>query len=74
METYRDIDGDSGVEEYELGEDWINVRFRGGATYRYDHAKAGAIHVREMKRLARSGEGLNAYINLHVKYRYSKRL
>ena len=35
MERYKNIDGDSGVSEYEIGADFIRVRFSTGATYLY---------------------------------------
>jgi hypothetical protein len=73
MRLYRDIDRDSGVSAYEYGDDWIIVQFIRGGTYEYRAAKIGSTHISNMKRLADSGEGLNAYINTHsaVKTGYS---
>lgn len=67
MKPYRNTDGDSGVEAYDYGDDWIEVRFAAGVTrnYRYDAATIGQPHIEMMKRLADSGDGLNAYINTH---------
>ena len=64
MQPYRDIDNDSGVLEYESGEDYIQVRFKSGSNrlYIYTYGSAGAQHVEEMKRLAAQGDGLNSYI------------
>lgn len=73
MERYRNSGGDSGVSAYEIGSDYIIVRFSGTArTYRYSHRKAGENHVENLKRLAQSGSGLNSYINKHVKNLYDK--
>lgn len=73
MERYRNSGGDSGVSAYEIGTDYILVRFSGTArTYRYSYRKAGQNHVENMKRLAKNGSGLNAYINNHVKFLYDK--
>lgn len=74
MKTYQDIDRDSGVIAYDYGPDWIHVRFSDLATYRYTYKSAGAGNVEEMKRLADSGEGLNAFINTNVKFKYERRL
>lgn len=73
MERYRNSGGDSGVSAYEIGSDYINVKFSGTArTYRYSYRKAGQNHVENLKRLAQSGSGLNSYINKHVKNLYDK--
>jgi hypothetical protein len=73
MKPYRDIDRDSGVSAYEYGDDWISVQFKHGGTYTYRSSRIGAAHIATMKRLADSGEGLNAYIinNHDVKKGYS---
>lgn len=71
MERYRNSGGDSGVSSYEIGADYIIVKFSGSIrTYRYSYRKAGKHHVETMKRLARSGSGLNSYINRYVKNLY----
>lgn len=73
MERYRDIDGDSGVAEYELGTDYIRVKFKDGSVYLYTYASAGSSYIEEMKRLAVIGDGLNAFINKNVRKRYAKK-
>lgn len=73
MKNYKDVDGDSGVLEYEYGEDWINVKFSTGAVYEYTYASAGAHYIELMKRLADAGVALNDFIQTHVKHKYSRR-
>lgn len=73
MERYRDIDRDSNVVAYETGPDYIRVQFAGGATYLYTYSRPGREQVERMKELARSGEGLNSYINRQVGSRYERR-
>lgn len=71
MERYRNIGGDSGISAYEIGTDYIKVKFSGTfRTYTYSYRKAGSSHVENMKRLAQSGSGLNSYINRYVKNLY----
>lgn len=71
MERYRNSGGDSGVSSFEIGADYILVRFSGNIrTYRYSYQKAGQQHVEAMNRLARTGNGLNSYINRYVKNLY----
>lgn len=73
MEKYMNIGGDSGVEEYEIGTDYIVVKFyKTLRTYIYSYDSAGKDAVEHMKRLAKSGEGLNEYINREVRYKYVK--
>jgi hypothetical protein len=71
MNPYRDINGDSGVNGYESGEDFIRVQFKGGSIYLYTYESAGAEAIEQMKRLAISGDGLNAFINKNVKKAYA---
>jgi hypothetical protein len=71
MERYRNSGGDSGVSAYELGSDYIRVKFGGNSRiYTYSYRKAGRSHVEQMKGLAQGGSGLNSYINKHVKFLY----
>jgi|AntRauTorcE11897_2_1112592.scaffolds.fasta_scaffold49273_2 hypothetical protein len=64
METYSDINNDSGVLRYEIGQDCIIVEFESGKErfYKYTHASAGASNVEQMKLLARVGDGLNEFV------------
>jgi hypothetical protein len=71
MERYTNLGGDSGVSAYEIGTEFIMVKFSGTSrTYIYSNRKAGSTHVENMKRLARSGNGLNSYINRYTKFLY----
>ena len=65
MERYDNFSGDSGVEAYEIGDDFIKVRFRQGVVYWYTESSVGAAHVAVLKRLARRGQGLGTYISQH---------
>jgi hypothetical protein len=73
MTPYRAA-ASSGVAAYEDGPGWIHIRFHRGGTYRYDASRPGARKVREMRRLARAGDGLNTYINQFVRDNYAARL
>lgn len=73
MERYSDIDRDSGVAAYEIGSDYIRVKFCDSSVYLYTYASAGSQHIEEMKQLAIQGDGLNAYINDHVKKSYDRK-
>jgi hypothetical protein len=69
MERYRNSSGASGVNSFEIGNDFIRVKFTGTSkTYSYSYRKAGSSHVENMKSLARRGSGLNAYINQYTKH------
>ena len=73
MQIYSDINHDSGVEAFELGPDYIDVKFRNTQrVYRYSYRSAGASNVEHMKDLAQLGNGLNSFINRCVKYDYEK--
>ena len=67
MNRYRNSGGDSGVSGYEIGIDYIQIRFSTGKIYSYSYRRAGKRHVDQMKILAEKGKGLNTYLNKYVK-------
>ena len=71
MPTYAHTD--SGIVSYECGPDWIDVRFRSGARYKYTAASDGLHNIEEMQRLAERGQGLSAYISQHVHDAYARK-
>ncbi len=73
MQIYRNLTGESSVTEYEPGDDYILVKFRGTATYEYNYLKAGMENVEKMKQLAESGKGLGTFINRNVRNLYSRK-
>lgn len=74
MTPYRDWDHDSGVRAYDIRQSHIDVQFKDGSVYRYTALSAGQANLDHMARLARAGDGLNAFINQAVRRRYSARL
>lgn len=74
MTPYKNAGGSSGVAAYELEPGAITVRFADGAIYRYSEASAGAAAIAEMRARAERGEGLNSYINQHVRDRYERQV
>jgi hypothetical protein len=62
------------VEAFEIGPDFIAVRFRNDKTYLYDYTSPGEQDVEQMKILALRGAGLGTYISQHVRERYAKKL
>jgi hypothetical protein len=75
MERYRNLSGDSGVDGYEIDDDFIKVRFRTGVVYWYTRGSVGAGHLTALKRLALLGRGLSTYISQHrdVKEGYARK-
>jgi len=73
MRRYLNLSGSSGVTYYEIGADFIRVKFRGDQpVYRYSHAGAGKDHVERMKTLAVAGRGLGTYISQNVHDAYDR--
>jgi hypothetical protein len=71
MNSYANLNGNSGVAEYQISETSIRVKFiTSPDSYVYTCRKPGKIHVDEMKRLAKSGRGLATYINQKVRKNY----
>ncbi|MBQ8436798.1 MAG: hypothetical protein IJX20_04020 [Alphaproteobacteria bacterium] len=71
MQKYMDINGDSGVYGYEIGTDYIKVQFKDGSIYTYTYLSAGRDKVETMKILAKSGNGLNSFINRYARKLYA---
>lgn len=71
MQAYSDINGNSGVLSYQIGEDYIIVKFMGiQRVYVYSYKKAGRKHVEKMKLMAQLGEGLDRYVKENVRDQY----
>ena len=73
MQRYRNLDGDSGVLAYEIGDDMVAVKFRNGEVYEYTRASAGRANLERMKLLARAGRGLSTFISQNVHERYARK-
>lgn len=64
MQPYGNLSGQSGIVAYEIGEDFVKVRFRDNPDlYVYSTAKIAAAKIDEMKRLAVAGRGLATFIS-----------
>ena len=63
MKKYIDPDHDSGISEFDYGDNWISVKFKSGRVFTYRAVNVGTAHIEKMKHLADTGDGLNAYIN-----------
>lgn len=74
MPKYLNVSGASGVTSYEIGDDFIDVTFKNGGSYRYTHQSAGPDNIHRMQTLARSGRGLSTFISTTVKNRYDRKL
>jgi hypothetical protein len=71
MEAYQNKSGISGVVAYEIGSDFIKVKFqRKNCVYVYTYQRPGTIHVEAMKKKAIDGIGLATYISTHVNKQY----
>jgi len=66
MQVYQNLKGDSGISHYEIGTDYVAVKFKGSAgMYVYKTRRVGKSHVERMKTLAQKGQGLSTYISQH---------
>lgn len=73
MERYLNRSANSGVFAFEIGSDFIKVKFTNNAKiYTYSYRVAGRIHVENMKQLAYDGSGLNSYIKRYVNSLYDR--
>jgi hypothetical protein len=71
--SYANTGGNSGVDSYDLGDDWILVKFTTGSRYLYTIKSTTREQLDEMKRYANDGKGLNSYIMRVQKTNYAGR-
>lgn len=74
MKPYKNLSGNSGVAAYEIGEDYIKVKFRDGDVYLYNYSVTGKFNVERMKKLAEEGKGLSTFISRYVRKNYAEKL
>lgn len=74
MNTYKNLDGNSGITRYESGIDCIVVEFNYDNKYIYTYKSAGKSVVEKMKRLASAGRGLSTYISRTVREHFERKL
>ncbi len=73
MTPYTNKGGKSGIQSYEIGDDFIKVKFSDGKTYTYDNAITGKENIKTMKELAESGSGLNSFISKVIRKKYASK-
>ena len=73
MTAYKNLSEKSGITAYAIGDDYIDIEFGSGDTYRYSEASVGYENFSIMKALAIAGAGLNAFINKYVRFKYANR-
>jgi len=74
MEKYKNLKGDSGVQSYKIGSDFIIVHFKNDGSYLYNYDIPGSSHVERMKKLAIKGKGLSTYISTTVKKKFAEKI
>ena len=72
MEIYLNHSGRSGIYGYDIGDYFIVIYFSKGSEYKWTYDSTGEDNVNQMKELARSGSGLNSFINNNCKDDYEQ--
>ena len=72
-ERYRNLNGDSGVTYFAVGDDFLAVQFGDPTVYVYDYVQPGREHVEKMKELAVAGRGLGTYISKYVRKAFARK-
>jgi DhnA family fructose-bisphosphate aldolase class Ia len=73
MKRYANKQGTSGVVAYEIGADFIRLKFRESEeTYSYSYTSAGKANVEKMKKLAAAGQGLSTFVTRKVRDKFEK--
>ncbi len=73
MTLYTNKGGKSGIQSYEIGEDFIKVKFSDGKIYTYNNAVTGEENIKTMKELAENGSGLNSFITTKIDKKYASK-
>jgi hypothetical protein len=73
MKTYQSKNGKHTKDvTYCTGRNFIEVTFGNSKPYRYTYSSAGEHEVKEMKRLAKAGEGLLRFINKYARMKFER--
>jgi hypothetical protein len=73
MTPYKNRSRNSGLSAYNIGADFIKIRFTTGPdVYVYDYLRPVRQTVERMKVLAVAGKGLSAFIATKVRDNYSR--
>ncbi len=68
MKEYNNISGQSDIEAFEVGDDFITIRLsKSEKEFTYTYANTGEKKVEKMKALALRGSGLWRYIITNAK-------
>ncbi|MCK9183133.1 MAG: hypothetical protein M0P13_09695 [Fibrobacteraceae bacterium] len=73
MQRYKNLNGDSNISSFELGNDSITIQFKEGSIYVYTYESAGMSNVETMKQFAQSGSGLNSFIMRNARNLYARK-
>ncbi|WP_243324177.1 hypothetical protein [Geothrix sp. SG200] len=60
----------SGVEAFQIGEEFIKIRFRNKRVYTYSTKRIHPSKIDQMKALASEGRGLNTFVNQNPDVRH----
>lgn len=74
MQRYKNLQRNSGVLAFELGDDFIKVEFENHGVYLYTAESAGREKIEAMKKRALAGKGLSTFISQHVKNQYASKI
>jgi len=61
MKIYANKGGNSDIEAYDYGGEWITIRFKSNVDCKYEDITS--FQLNSMKTLADEGQGLRAFIN-----------
>lgn len=73
MQTYKNINGNSGVIAYKINAKSVEVKFIDGTVYVYDYETTGKGNIEKMKKLATNGKGLSTFISTKIKNRFASK-
>ena len=74
MTPYKDLNNNSGVRAYNIGQSHIDIEFKDGTIFRYTSITVGQVNLEKMAHLAREGVGLNTFVNRVVRDKYAAKL
>jgi hypothetical protein len=78
MEPYGNLSGNSSVEAYEIGDDYIQIKFYpttglSRTNYKFTKESVGEENFEKMKEMAKEGRGLNHFVKYSVRELYSEK-
>jgi len=73
VKQYKNLNGDSLVDAYDIDVDYVLIKFKDNTRYLYNVHHTGENNIEILKSLAKEGKGLYHFILENLKKKHAKK-